>query len=448
MRNHDVVPASLISAISGLRHGGSMKALKEVHKHKLVHRETKGYVGYRLTSLGYDYLGMRALVKRGVIESVGRSVGVGKEADVFRVAPSERLYEEVPEMADQPELAMKLHRLGRTSFRAVKAKRDYLAHRKAASWIYFSRLAAIKEYAFMCALHERGFPVPRPLGHSRHIVVMELVDGVPLNQLMAIGRPKKVAQDLLDVIERLARHGLIHCDLNEFNVIVSEDEHATVIDFPQMVSTQHPDAENLFERDVVGVVKFFEHKFEVPREELRIPKLADILAERDETDERLDTIVQASGFQTKEDDEDEIELGEQGMNNEDGAPEGINLETLELAFKREEDEAEVKEKSTLEPIGKSTESGASISNGEAQSKGTEGEPTEANVEPSAEVEEAGATPANETQEPVKLNRKAIAERVRRQRANQARRRQMARRNVVKNAERRKVKAEMESSIWQ
>ncbi len=43
-------------------------------------------------------------------------------------------------------LALKLHRLGRTSFRAVKNKRDYLKNRSSASfsWLYLSRLAALK----------------------------------------------------------------------------------------------------------------------------------------------------------------------------------------------------------------------------------------------------------------------------------------------------------------
>ena len=40
-------------------------------------------------------------------------------------------------------------RLGRTSFRTVKSNRDYLRHRQASSWLYLSRLAALKEYAFM-----------------------------------------------------------------------------------------------------------------------------------------------------------------------------------------------------------------------------------------------------------------------------------------------------------
>lgn len=50
---------------------------------------------------------------------------------------------------DGTVLAMKLHRLGRVSFRAVKSKRDYLKHRRSYNWLYLSRLAALKEFAFM-----------------------------------------------------------------------------------------------------------------------------------------------------------------------------------------------------------------------------------------------------------------------------------------------------------
>jgi RIO kinase 2 len=77
-------------------------------------------------------------------------------------------------------MALKLHRLGRTSFRAVKSKRDYLKHRNSYSWLYLSRLAALKEYAFMKALGEHGFPVPRAVDWNRHCVLMTLVEGYPL----------------------------------------------------------------------------------------------------------------------------------------------------------------------------------------------------------------------------------------------------------------------------
>lgn len=51
-----------------------------------------------------------------------------------------------------------MYRLGRISFRAIKTKRDYLGKRKAASWMYMSRLAAQKEFAFLKVRFSRTLP--------------------------------------------------------------------------------------------------------------------------------------------------------------------------------------------------------------------------------------------------------------------------------------------------
>eukprot|EP00982_Pelagococcus_subviridis_P001830 14450-Pelagococcus_subviridis.AAC.3 len=141
MKNHELVPVELVNAISGLKHGGAHKCVRELLKHKLVHHENQKYDGYRLTPLGYDFLAIKAFVNRGAIVGVGRRIGVGKESDVFEVITE-----------DGETLAMKLHRLGRTSFRAVKQKRDYVkATTTHMNWLYLSRLAALKEHAFMKA---------------------------------------------------------------------------------------------------------------------------------------------------------------------------------------------------------------------------------------------------------------------------------------------------------
>ena len=179
-----------------------------------MHHENVNYDGYRLTYLGYDFLAIKAFVNRGVITSVGRQIGVGKESDIFEVpahlrqstAHSKSAYsisktrllqfpfdafkiKVHPQSTGSPAvgsgivpildwsysrpilslcpampsstihalgvgdgralkliepticacaqvsnedgeiMALKLHRLGRTSFRAVKSKRDYLKHR-------------------------------------------------------------------------------------------------------------------------------------------------------------------------------------------------------------------------------------------------------------------------------------------------------------------------------
>jgi RIO kinase 2 len=54
---------------------------------------------------------------------------------------------------------------------------------------------------------------------------------------------------------------MIHADLSEFNVIIQPDWHVLIIDWPQYVGKEHPNAEELLERDVRNVVHFFKRKF-------------------------------------------------------------------------------------------------------------------------------------------------------------------------------------------
>ncbi|KAL0910606.1 hypothetical protein M5K25_021605 [Dendrobium thyrsiflorum] len=250
MRNHEIVPAELVERIAGLKHGGTYKVLRNLLKHKLVHHDSSKYDGYRLTYLGYDFLAIKALVNRGVFSSVGRQIGVGKESDIFEVATE-----------DGTIMAMKLHRLGRVSFRAVKSKRDYLLHRRSYNWLYLSRLAALKEFAFMKALGEHEFPVPRAVDCNRHCVIMSLVQGYPLVQVKQLQNPDEVFERIIGLVVRLAEHGLIHCDFNEFNIMIDDEEKVTMIDFPQMVSVSHRNAQMYFDRDTDCIFKFFSKRF-------------------------------------------------------------------------------------------------------------------------------------------------------------------------------------------
>ena len=89
---------------------------------------------------------------------------------------------------------------------------------------------------------------------------MSLANGFPLRTVTSIKHPAKVCADLMALIVRLARCGLIHCDFNEFNLMISPDEKVTIIDFPQMVSTSHRNAKMYFDRDVQCIVTYFERK--------------------------------------------------------------------------------------------------------------------------------------------------------------------------------------------
>ena len=286
MRNHALVPTALVCSIAAVKGGGAHKNLQTLLRCRLVHHDNRMYDGYRLTYPGYDFLALRTLMKRGFITGVGRQIGVGKESDIFLV------YNE----HTGEQMALKLQRLGRVSFRSIKKKRDYLQHRKSASWLYMSFLGARKEFAFMSALRDSGFAVPIPVAHNRHAVLMSLVPGRTLanTRPAAVSDPAKLWEASLGFTLQLADHGLIHCDLNEFNIMFDPESHTvTLIDFPQMVSTSHPNAAELFERDVNCLLVYFKRRHEfIP------PEGAPLFASLAPKSKSLDVLVEASGFFT------------------------------------------------------------------------------------------------------------------------------------------------------
>lgn len=281
-KNHEVVPTPLITQLSGLRGGsGVHKCISTLAKANLIARlKNAKYDGYRLTYGGLDYLSLHTHQKRDILYSTGQQIGTGKESDIHIAASPIGV-----------QYALKIHRLGRISFRTIKNNRDYLRHRSSASWMYMSRLAAVKEYTFMTALHESGFPVPRPVAQSRHTLVMELIEGLPLRQVQEVPHPERLYAELINLVLELAGVGLIHGDFNEFNILIREDQIASVpqeqasyptnspcsvpqeslqdsikltpiiIDFPQMISIDHPNAEMYFDRDINCIKRFFERRF-------------------------------------------------------------------------------------------------------------------------------------------------------------------------------------------
>jgi RIO kinase 2 len=212
----------------------------------LLERQTIQYEGYRLTFEGYDTLALRAFSERDSIEEVGTSLGVGKESDVYEV----RSYK---------PLALKYHREGYTNFREVNRGREYTADAEHTSWFYTARKAAEREFEALEAL----FPtvrVPRPIDQNRHAIVMELMDGVELSRARL---ESEQARPILDLVLREMQSayeaGYVHADMSQYNVFV-DTEGITLFDWPQAVPADHPNAEELLERDVENIVSYFQQK--------------------------------------------------------------------------------------------------------------------------------------------------------------------------------------------
>ncbi|ROW09393.1 hypothetical protein VMCG_02248 [Cytospora schulzeri] len=312
-KNHEIVPTTLIERTARLRGGSSgvHKSISNLAKTGLIGRVKEAkYDGYRLTYGGLDYLSLHTHSGKKDIYSVGSRIGVGKESDIIMVADNKG-----------QQKVLKIHRLGRISFRTVKTNRDYLKKKQGGSWMYLSRLSAMKEFAFMQALKEEGFPVPEPIAQSRHTVLMTFIDdSYPLRQISAVPNPASLYAELIALILRLAKHGLIHGDFNEFNILIKEErpegtleggddaadaenEALTLtpilIDFPQMVSMEHENAEMYFNRDVDCVKRFFQKRFRfVNTEPGPFFKDAKKTVGKDGA-RRLDAAVEASGFTKK-----------------------------------------------------------------------------------------------------------------------------------------------------
>ena len=345
-RNHLVVPTSLIISLTNARGGSQIsKSISSLAKSNLISKvKNASYDGYRLTYGGLDYLALHTHLKAGTIFSIGNQIGVGKESDIYVVAsPGGR------------RLVLKIHRLGRISFRTVKNNREYLRKGGSGSWMYMSTLAARKEWTFMRALRESGFPVPEPVGWNRHTVVMELIESFPLRQISVVPHPEDLYARCISLILRLTKFGLIHADFNEFNLLIEEHEHAPaseqgsdqpadltltpiLIDFPQTLSISHPNAEMYFNRDVQCIKTFFERRFHFVSDEPG-PFFADAIKGAGMGDgvRRLDVEVEASGFSKKMAKELEKYMEEHGIDGDAGTGEGYEEDNDESGEEKEEE---------------------------------------------------------------------------------------------------------------
>jgi RIO kinase 2 len=213
----------------------------------LIERKTIQYQGFKLTFEGYDALALHTLTERETIEGFGSPLGVGKESDVYEV----RSYK---------PLALKYHREGYTNFREVMKERDYTADHEHVSWQYTARKAAEREYEALEALYP-DVNVPRPIDQNRHAIVMEKIDGVELARTKLTDEQVIPVLDLaLEQTQIAYREGFVHADMSEYNLFVTE-EGVTVFDWPQAVSTDHENADELLTRDVENLVGYFQRKY-------------------------------------------------------------------------------------------------------------------------------------------------------------------------------------------
>jgi len=253
--NFQFVPERYVIDSSGLRADKALFRLRKLAEWRFiwhVPREALGYVGYTLNYAGLDALAIREFTEKNQISAMGKPLGIGKEADVLdALNPKGR------------RVAIKFHRLGRTSFRQTRRGRGYDLDQEHYLWITQSKKAAEREFQALKILHKIGVDVPKPYHWNRHAIIMSFIDGVELYRTHPPNPAIVLRQILRNVRKAYQKAALIHGDLSHFNVVIKRNGTVLIIDWPQCVDTRHPNAQEILDRDLTNVLGYLKRTYRI-----------------------------------------------------------------------------------------------------------------------------------------------------------------------------------------
>ena len=238
----------MVSRLGGLRADRVSCALDQLGRKGLVTRRGESYA---LTTRAVEVMALNEYVKKDLVYALGAVIAKGKESDVYEV------------LSEKGELyALKLFRLGRTSFRDVTRKR-HASPRQLNTWLDVNYEAAHREFHALARLAKVTKNVPVAVATNRHTVLLKELPGVRLANRPELVDAKGVLREVMETVRDAYRKaGMINGDLSEYNIL-TDGAAVWLIDWPQWVGKDHPNARELMKRDLSAVERFFERSYGV-----------------------------------------------------------------------------------------------------------------------------------------------------------------------------------------
>jgi RIO kinase 2 len=223
-------------------------AADALEKKGLARRKGQGFV---LTREGVEAMALKDYVKKDLVYALGAVIAKGKESDVYEALTEEGT-----------KCALKLYKIGRTSFTAIRKKRG-AESAEIKSWMTANYEAARREYHALRKLEGLSSSFPRAISYSRNTVLLEQLSGVRLSQRPYLEDPESALRTIL-VVMRTAfiRAGLVNGDLSEYNILTNGASF-WLIDWPQAVAASHPNSLDLLSHDIRAVITFFKRSYGV-----------------------------------------------------------------------------------------------------------------------------------------------------------------------------------------
>ena len=225
--------------------------LVEHHLERLVKSGLvgKSNIGFTLLVTGLDIYVLKILSNRNIITSIGPQIGIGKEAEIYLAHDSQ-----------EKDKILKMFRLGRSSFKQIKRKRDIST--STSNWLLLNIQTAKREYDILNYLRQSSTSFPTPLYRSFHCIVMEPFYGSRLADAESLDDPQSVLEKIISNVKIAYQNGYINGDLNEYNIMVNND-NIFILDWPQAIKVDTINANVVLLRDVKNILKFFSKKYKI-----------------------------------------------------------------------------------------------------------------------------------------------------------------------------------------
>jgi len=237
--------AESIAKVSGQPLDRVEFGLSELNKRKLISAGR----AHEIYIPAIDLLALKFYADKDYAHALGKLIAKGKESDVYEV------------LSGKGELyALKLFRLGRTSFRDVTRKR-HASPNQLNTWLNVNYGAARREFNALSRLATVTKNVPEAVATNRHSVLLKELPGVRLANRPELVEPKNVLTEILETVkDAYQKAGMINGDLSEYNIL-TDGASVWLIDWPQWVGTDHPNAKEFLKHDLGAVEKFFERAY-------------------------------------------------------------------------------------------------------------------------------------------------------------------------------------------
>lgn len=248
---YEFVPAEVIRARTGIPDSILYRSLRNLVDDKLVVPHKSYSTMYRLTFTGLNIASLHGLLRRGLVDSIGERIGLGKESLVYLATKGGE------------SLAVKFHRIGITSFRRIVRVRSYGPRFNELWWGARSIVSAEREYRALETMWKLGASVPRVFGREYNAVVTSYIEGIDLYRAKDLKDPQAVLEGIVETARKAYQEaGIVHGDLSPYNVVVSSDgEEPYVIDWPQWIKSSEDNAIEILERDLGYIAEFFRKRF-------------------------------------------------------------------------------------------------------------------------------------------------------------------------------------------